>query len=87
MLSRVFRRLIRTVMRVSTGASAQGKACPRCGYNLAGQRERGCPECGWKRRRSLILVQGLVRESERRAEAAAGEGLSGDLSGRPRCRL
>jgi len=23
--------------------------CPRCGYDLRGDRARGCPECGWNR--------------------------------------
>ena len=23
--------------------------CPACGYDLQGEMERGCPECGWKR--------------------------------------
>lgn len=23
--------------------------CPQCGYNLKGNVDRGCPECGWRR--------------------------------------
>jgi hypothetical protein len=23
--------------------------CPKCGYNLEFDFERGCPECGWRR--------------------------------------
>jgi len=27
--------------------------CPRCGYDLRGNRRDGCPECGWNTRRPI----------------------------------
>ena len=29
--------------------AAREGACPACGYDLRGELEAGCPECGWKR--------------------------------------
>jgi len=34
---------VRRLMRIRSGR------CPQCGYDLRGDLERGCPECGWGR--------------------------------------
>jgi hypothetical protein len=40
-----------THWRYNRAASRDAGAdlCPRCGYNLLGKLEAGCPECGWRR--------------------------------------
>ena len=41
----------RSVWRRARGALAIRRGrCPRCRYDLGGETEAGCPECGWRRR-------------------------------------
>ena len=45
-----FERFVATARRWRQEGQGYGLVCPKCGYNLHGVTERGCPECGWGRR-------------------------------------
>lgn len=43
---------VRAIVRTQRRWRIAQKRCPDCGYDLVDSFERGCPECGWRRKAS-----------------------------------